>query len=223
MNFRTLFVGVTAAMLAILPSLAQDSAAPAETSGFIAVTGTKATLANNVLTIEGVPAALPTLVTGFDPDFYPTGDMAASWDAAVQFVAGRVTDRAAGVGDIAPEAIVVTARLMGVEEKGPNSFTDYTITLKLTNPVFDDSRNTLKLDASEMAVVSALDAAFNPIKSPRLPTRLEMSRFALYIDLTPQFLDALANGAIQADAIALGQGRPSGAKPCRPAAARRRC
>lgn len=215
MNFRTLFVGVTALMLAILPSLAQDSAAPAETSGFIAITGTKATLANDVLTIEGVPASLPTLFAGFDPDFYPTNEMAAAWLAALQIANGEKT---AAVDDVALEATVASARLMGKQGIG-NDFIDYSATLSLTGATFDTETGTLMLNVGEVTNLIALNKDLAAIKSPRLPD--EMQGFVLYIDLTPEFLDALANGAIQADVNAEGQGRPSGAKPCRPAAARR--
>jgi len=214
MHFRTVFVGLSAALLVIIPSFAQDSAA---SQGYVAISGSRATLANDVLTIEGVPAVLPTLIQDADPDFYPTNEMAAAWAAAVQIANGEMEAPEEGQ-EIDLEATIATARLIGKQGIG-NDFIDYSATLNLTSAAFDSETSSLTLNISDLTVVSATNKDLIAIKSPKLPD--ELLGFVLYIDLTPEFLDALAIGAPVADAALEGQGRPSGAKPCRPTSVRR--
>lgn len=222
MNFRTLFVGVSALMLAALPGLAQDSANPAEISGFIAVSGTKITLGSGgMLTLEGVPNALPIVFDGLAPDLYATADFVAAWSGAVQVAAGAT--QASGVEEVELAATVTSARLIGSQvEQG--RLVDYVIGLKLEAVASDGmGLGALTFMISDLRLLEARDDKGEALTAAKLPSRLQMDNFLLYIDLTPAFVEALANGAVQAEAEAIGQGRPSGAKPCRPAAARRRC
>lgn len=210
MNFRTLFVGVTALMLAILPSLAQDSAAPAETSGFIAITGTKATLANDVLTIEGVSAVLPVVVVSGESSYtyYLTRDLKADWVAAIQLAKGQVTLE----NVVVDAADTVASGLLTATDASGQKAVDFNITLTLTNPNIDEMTNALTFEVVSREI-NAVEEGGTPSKS----RPGDLSNFVLYINLEPGFLSALGDGS----AYVQNAGRPSGAKPCRPAAARR--
>ncbi|MCS6836556.1 MAG: hypothetical protein NZ750_11120 [Anaerolineae bacterium] len=220
MHWPILLVGISALVLTIMPSLAQDDTASAKPSGFIAISGTAASVTtSNLLTLEGVPNALPVVFGDFAPDLYVTADFVAAWNGAVQVAAGAT--KAAGVEDVALEATVVNARLIGSQVEA-GQLVDYVIGLKLESVASDGmGLDALVFLASDVRALEARNAQGEAAATPKLPSRLRMENFVLYIDLTPAFLEALVNGAIQAEAEAIGQGRPSGAKSCRPAAARR--